>query len=95
MTPTRLPHEALIAWLDAHPGWSIDQDHLQRSFTFPDYPATIAFVTRLAFAAEKLDHHPDLLVSWGRVLLRVTTHDAGGLSPLDLSLAEHADALAR
>jgi 4a-hydroxytetrahydrobiopterin dehydratase len=94
MARPRIDPRTLQAWLDAHPGWQIEQDTLVRRHSFPDYPATIAFVTRLAFAAEKHDHHPDLLVSWGKVEARWTTHDAGGLTDLDLALAEITDRLA-
>ncbi|MCS6902559.1 MAG: 4a-hydroxytetrahydrobiopterin dehydratase [Polyangiaceae bacterium] len=94
MARPRLEPQRLQAWLDAHPGWHVEQSTLTRCYSFPDYPTTIAFVTRLAFAAEKYDHHPDLLVTWGKVEVRWITHDAGGLTDLDLTLAEVTERLA-
>ncbi len=95
MARTRLEKSDLEGWLPNHAGWSLDGEALLKRFFFPDYPSTIAFVTRLAFASEKFDHHPDLHVSWGKVDVRWSTHDAGGLTSLDISLAERTDALAR
>lgn len=94
MARIKLDPQAIATWQGTHGGWSIEGDTLCKRFSFPDYPSTIAFVTRLAFAAEKRDHHPDLLVTWGKVEVRWTTHDAGGLTSLDLSLAEQTDSLA-
>jgi 4a-hydroxytetrahydrobiopterin dehydratase len=94
----RLSDEAIEAFLSAHPGWTRageGQGALVRTFRFADYPAGIAFVVRLAFAAEGKNHHPDLVVGWGRVEVRWSTHDAGGITALDTELAERTDALAR
>lgn len=93
MARAKMDESVIEAWLQAHPGWKRQGATLERSFSFPDYPSTISFVTRLAFAAEKRDHHPDLQVSWGRVTVSWTTHDAGGLTQHDLAMAEHTDSL--
>jgi 4a-hydroxytetrahydrobiopterin dehydratase len=90
----KLTDEALRAFLSASSGWSrIDEPSpaLSKTFPFQDYAAGIAFVVRLAFAAEKRDHHPDLQVHWGRVRVDWSTHDAGGISAVDIELAEIAD----
>jgi 4a-hydroxytetrahydrobiopterin dehydratase len=90
----KLPDEALSAFLSAHPGWSrLDEPGpaLSKTFSFKDYAAGIAFVVRLAFAAEKRDHHPDLRVHWGRVRVDWSTHDAGGITAVDTEMAETAD----
>lgn len=94
--PTRLDDEAIANWQRAHPAWSIDDGggSLSRELRFADYPSTIGFVVRLALEAERRDHHPDLLVRWGRVRVTWSTHDAGGITELDLALAERTDALA-
>lgn len=86
---------AIDAWLQQHPGWSREGVELTRAYAFPDYPATIAFVTRVGFAAEKHDHHPFLGVGWCKVKVAWSTHDTGGVTELDLKLAELTDALAR
>ena len=92
----KLPDEALQSFLEANAGWSrIDEPSpaLSKTFSFKDYAAGIAFVVRLAFAAEKRDHHPDLHVHWGRVRVDWSTHDAGGISARDTEMAAIADRL--
>jgi 4a-hydroxytetrahydrobiopterin dehydratase len=91
--PTKLDEAALSAWLGSHEGWERRGDEIQKVFRFGDYAAGIAFAVRVAFAAEKADHHPDLLITWGKVEVRLSTHDAGGLTRLDLDLAEACDGL--
>ena len=88
----KLSDEAVSAFLSAHPGWSrLGEPALSKTFSFRDYAAGIAFVVRLAFAAEKRDHHPDLHVHWGRVRVDWSTHDAGGITAVDIEMAETAD----
>ena len=91
--PTKLEDEAVTMWLASHAGWVKAGDTLVRALKFPDYERTIAFVVRLALVAEKRDHHPDLVVKWGAVEVTWSTHDAGGITALDLELAERTDAL--
>jgi 4a-hydroxytetrahydrobiopterin dehydratase len=74
-------------------GWAVVDGLLQREFRFADYPATIAFVNAVAALAEREDHHPDLLVTWGRCTVRWHTHSVGGLSLNDFICAAHVDAL--
>jgi 4a-hydroxytetrahydrobiopterin dehydratase len=90
----KLPDEAVGAFLSANPGWSRLSEPgpaLSKTFSFKDYAAGIAFVVRLAFAAEKRDHHPDLQVHWGRVRVDWSTHDAGGITEVDVEMAAVAD----
>ncbi len=79
------------------PGWSVSDGEAReivKEFTFRNYPDTIAFVVALAFAAEKANHHPDLGVHWGRVVVRWSSHDAGGVTSRDLDAARTTDGLA-
>lgn len=69
------------------PGWTSDGKALRRTYTFADFPAAVAFVNRLVAPAEARNHHPDISVSYNRVTLSLTTHDAGGLTAKDLDLA--------
>ncbi|HSJ28989.1 MAG TPA: 4a-hydroxytetrahydrobiopterin dehydratase [Acidimicrobiia bacterium] len=78
---------------DSLPDWTIDGEILERTFTFPDFGASIGFVTRVAILAEKANHHPDIDIRWNRVRLALTTHDAGGLTDNDVSLARAIDEL--
>jgi 4a-hydroxytetrahydrobiopterin dehydratase len=83
----------LPALLVAVPGWTVVDGALQRPFSFTDYAGTIAFVNAVAALAEREDHHPDLLVSWGRCTVRWHTHSVGGLSLNDFICAARVDAL--
>ena len=77
------------------PGWEVAEEGraLVRTFTFPDYHRTMAFVNALAWIAHREDHHPDLSVHYGRVVVRFSTHDAGGLTENDFICAAKAAAL--
>jgi len=81
--------------LDGLPDWDYDEarDAISRSFTFPDFSAAFAFVTRVALLAEKHDHHPEWSNVWNRVDILLTTHDAAGLSHRDVAMAEAIEAL--
>jgi 4a-hydroxytetrahydrobiopterin dehydratase len=73
--------------------WAEVDGALEREFTLDDFPAAIAFVNRLAEAAEAADHHPDISISYKRVTVRWTTHSAGGITDRDRELAAQTDAL--
>lgn len=78
------------------PGWALSEagQALTRTFTFPDYYHTMAFVNALAYMAHREDHHPDLGVHYDRCVVRYSTHDVGGLSENDFICAARADSLA-
>ena len=76
------------------PDWTFSQDRIARSFRFADFAEAFAFMTRVALAAEKADHHPDWSNSWNRVDIALSTHSAGGLTALDIALARTIDASA-
>ena len=78
------------------PGWRvIDEHHLEREVTFPDFATALAFVNRVGELAEEEGHHPDLVLSWGRVGITLFTHKAGGLTRSDFVLAAKIDRLPR
>jgi 4a-hydroxytetrahydrobiopterin dehydratase len=79
--------------LAALDGWERDGDAITRTFTADSYPAATAFVVRMAFAAEKANHHPDLTWSWVNVTVSLSTHSAGGITQNDLDLAAIIDGL--
>ncbi|MEP6652430.1 MAG: 4a-hydroxytetrahydrobiopterin dehydratase [Myxococcales bacterium] len=89
--PVKLDLETVGKFVSAHDGWHTDADALEKIFTFPTYGAGLAFAVHLGFAADKRDHHPELNIGWGKVGVRWTTHDAGGITALDLEMAEVAD----
>lgn len=76
------------------PGWHLQGDLIEREFTFRDFVESMAFVGRVADAAELTQHHPDILIRYSRVKLGFSTHDAGGLTEKDFSAARAADLLA-
>ncbi|MCW3047031.1 MAG: 4a-hydroxytetrahydrobiopterin dehydratase [Solirubrobacterales bacterium] len=74
--------------------WRREGDEIVRDLKFEDFAAAIAFVNRVADAAEEANHHPDILVhAWNRVRLAVTNHAQGGLTDADFALADRIDAL--
>jgi len=75
------------------PAWTRVGKRIVREFVFPDFPSAIRFVTRVARAAERAFHHPDIDVRWNRVRLSLTTHDEGGLTERDFVLAARFDVL--
>ena len=76
------------------PHWRRRAQVIRREFQCADFAAAMRFVNAVARAAEKAGHHPDIDIRWNRVLLALTTHDAGGLTPADFGLAARCDALA-
>ena len=78
--------------LAALTGWDIDGDRLRKRYTLESFKAAIAFVNRVADLAQAADHHPDILIEYRHVTLTLTTHDEGGLSARDFSLAARIDA---
>ncbi|MFN3597250.1 MAG: 4a-hydroxytetrahydrobiopterin dehydratase [Rubricoccaceae bacterium] len=92
---TPLAPDALAAALADLPGWEVQGDRLARTFTFADFREAMAFIVRVAFEAEALDHHPELTNVYNRVTLALTTHDAGNrVTETDLALARAIAALA-
>lgn len=79
---------------ELNPGWSVAGDALVRTVEFASFLTAVRFISELAPEAERLDHHPDLRLSWRTVELSLSTHSAGGLTPLDLELARELDSLA-
>ena len=87
-----LSAEEVAARLSSVPAWRVDPDGLlRRTFVFPGFLDAIAFVNRVAGAAERADHHPDIDVRWNKVTLALTTHDSGGLTEKDFALAREFD----
>lgn len=76
-----------------HPGWAAveGRDAAQRSFKFADFNEAFGFMTRVALAAEKADHHPEWFNVYNRVDIMLSTHEAGGLTERDAALARVID----
>lgn len=85
--------EAVLAQL---PEWRVveGREAITRTLKFADFSAAFGFMSRVALAAEKLDHHPEWTNVWNRVEITLSTHDAGGLTERDVKLARIIDTLA-
>jgi len=90
--PVLLPDDELHNWLGQNPQWTYDGERLHRSLMFDNFRSAFAFMTHVALQAEKTDHHPEWSNVYNRVEIALTTHDAGGVTELDLSLAATIDA---
>ena len=88
--PTKLDLTEALAQLD---GWSAveGREAIAKSFKFADFNAAFAFMARVALLAEKLDHHPEWFNVYNRVDVVLATHDAGGVTALDLQMARFMD----
>lgn len=73
--------------LAALPGWELREGKLARDFQFADFKAAFAFMSRSALQAEQMNHHPEWFNVYNRVSVELTTHDAGGITELDFTLA--------
>ncbi len=91
---TPLTDTELDAALAELPGWERVGDHLHRELTFPDFARAFGFMASVATVAERLNHHPEWSNVYNRVVIDLTTHDAGGLTGLDVEFARAVSALA-
>jgi 4a-hydroxytetrahydrobiopterin dehydratase len=75
-------------------GWEIvGEHHLEKGYAFPDFAAALAFTNRVGEIAEQQGHHPDILLSWGKVRVTIWTHKIDGLTRSDFVLAAKIDAI--
>ena len=98
--PTQSPMASRLSDLEIQralgtlPGWSRRTDVLTKTFTWPTFEQGIAFVTRVAKAADAMDHHPDIDIRYTKVTFALSTHDAGGITERDLELARQIEQIA-
>jgi 4a-hydroxytetrahydrobiopterin dehydratase len=88
MATAKLTKQQVEADLQKLNGWSVVGGNLHRVFEFDDFTHAFGFMTRVALAAEKMDHHPDWSNSWNKVTVNLCTHSAGGLTRNDFDLAQ-------
>lgn len=94
MTATALNAPEIEAALAELPEWSLLEGKLHREFAFPDFVHAFRFMSAVALIAEARNHHPEWFNVYGRVVVDLTTHDAGGITRADLDLAEAMERLA-
>jgi 4a-hydroxytetrahydrobiopterin dehydratase len=93
--PTLLDQSRIDEALRArHPDWIGAPAKLSRSVEFADFLTAVEFISRIAPRCEELDHHPDLGLHWRRVDVELSSHSAGGVTDLDIRLAEIVDEIA-
>ncbi len=93
--PTKLTTaEVATAMSELHPDWDLASGKLHRELRFPTFAAAFGFMTTIAIAAEKLDHHPEWSNVYNRVTIDLVTHDVDGISRLDFELAAVVDTTA-
>jgi 4a-hydroxytetrahydrobiopterin dehydratase len=90
---TAMRAEEITARLAQVRGWRLHDGSIEKTFSFPDFHHTMAFVNALAWIAEREDHHPDLWVSHSRCTVRFNTHSVRGVSINDFICAAKVDAL--
>ena len=92
--PPRLSDLEIQRALGSLPGWSRRGDILTKTFTFKRFSDGIDFVQRVARAADRVNHHPDIDIRYTKIVCALSTHDAGGITENDLSLAGTIESLA-
>jgi 4a-hydroxytetrahydrobiopterin dehydratase len=89
----KLSEPEILDRLPAAKGWERHGDMLVRSWQFPSFRRALEFVNQVAALAERLDHHPDIVLSYRTVRLELLTHSDGGLTDRDFALAGEVNAL--
>ena len=89
----RLDSSQVQAEVDSLTEWALNGEAIQRTFAFKNFKAAMAFVDKVAALAESQQHHPDIMIRYNKVTLTMTTHEAGGLTERDFSLARAVDEL--
>ena len=91
MPTAKLTSEQIEKQLGEVPTWTVRDGKLHHEFEFPDFTRAFGFMTEVALLAEKRDHHPEWRNVYNRVVIDLTTHDAGGISEKDFELAKAID----
>ena len=89
--PERLNKESINGWLRDRIGWKRDGEAIGKEFRFQTFRDAIVFVNRVAGLADEMNHHPDIDIRYDKVQLRLSSHDAGGVTERDLALAGAID----
>jgi len=88
-----LTEEELAAESEKLSGWKVEGAELVRRYEFENFAAPLAFVNKVGEVAEAADHHPDIKFGWGFAEIRLTTHDRGGITDVDIAAAKAIDEL--
>jgi 4a-hydroxytetrahydrobiopterin dehydratase len=91
----KLDESQIQASLQSLPQWKLEQGELVQTATFDDFQQAMKFVNHVAELAENAGHHPDIDIRYNKVRLALVTHDAGGITQDDISLAQNIDQIGR
>ncbi len=94
MACKKLTESEIQKILETLEGWSVENGKLHKEFKFDNFVAAFGFMTQLALIAESMNHHPEWFNVYNRVTIDMMTHDADGITELDIEFAEHANELA-
>ena len=94
MSRARLTDAQITTELAAMPGWARSDDALTHTFQFADFVTAFGFMASAALVAERMNHHPEWFNVYGKVDVRLSTHDAGGITALDVELARAMSSIA-
>ena len=89
----KLSEHELEEQVKAMKGWELKNGKLEKSFRFSNFVEAFGFMTKIALEAEKINHHPEWLNVYDSVSIKLTTHDAGGITDFDIKLANIIDAV--
>lgn len=90
----KLSDNEIAEHLKSLPSWELGEDRIKKTFRFKDFVGAFGWMTSIALVAERMNHHPEWKNVWATVEVELSTHDAGGLTELDMKLAAAMDALA-
>ncbi len=90
----KLDSEAIQQALNELEGWELIDGMLQRKLVFSNFITCFTFMTKIAFEAEKMNHHPEWFNVYNKLTIRLSTHDANGITDLDIKLATKIDQFA-
>jgi len=92
--PVKLSDSEIMAALSKLPDWEVESSKLHREYKFVDFVAAFSFMSGAALIAQSMDHHPEWFNVWNTVRIDLSTHDAGGITALDVTLAHAMEELA-
>jgi 4a-hydroxytetrahydrobiopterin dehydratase len=95
LTVQKLTEAEIAEHMKSLPGWELGRGRILRTFRFKSFVEAFGWMSSVALVAEKMDHHPEWRNVWATVEVELTTHDAGGLTVLDMKLASKMTELSR
>jgi 4a-hydroxytetrahydrobiopterin dehydratase len=93
MPKEKLTDKEITTAIAQLPEWKLIDGKLNRAFKFQNFVEAFSFIIKVAFAADKLEHHPEIFNVYNRVVIDLATHDVDGISDLDIELAKKINAL--